>query len=136
MEVICSKCNARYKIPANKLPPHKASMACKKCGHKIIVDPGDLMSPGENPQPAPQTVPTIPVAKETDMRFKEYKVMHVAEGGCGTLLLGSSGVPLKKMEAALNEAAADGWQVVFQVIEAKRFLLFWTREAVLITLGR
>jgi|TARA_B100000315_G_scaffold191945_1_gene182310 hypothetical protein len=32
--------------------------------------------------------------------------------------------------------AAEGWQVVFQVIESKRFMLFWTREAVLVTLGR
>jgi hypothetical protein len=68
--------------------------------------------------------------------YKEYKVIHVVEGGCGTILLGSSGLPLKKMEAALNEQAADGWQLVFQVIEQKRFLLFWKREAVVITLGK
>ena len=66
----------------------------------------------------------------------EYKVIHVVEGGCGTLLLGSSGVPVKKMETELNKLASSGWEVVFQVIEQKRFLLFWTREAVVITLGR
>lgn len=69
-------------------------------------------------------------------QFKEYKVMHVVEGGCGTLLLGSSGLPLKKLEATLNEEAANGWEVVFQVIERKRFWLFWSREAVILTLGR
>ena len=68
--------------------------------------------------------------------YKEYKVVHIVEGGCGTILLGSSGLPLKKMEATLNEQAADGWQVVFQVIERKRFWLFWNREAVIVTLGR
>ncbi|KMV30989.1 DUF4177 domain-containing protein [Photobacterium swingsii] len=68
--------------------------------------------------------------------FKEYKVVHIVEGGCGTLLLGSSGLPLKKLEATLNEEAADGWQLVFQVIERKRFWLFWSREAVIVTLGR
>lgn len=68
--------------------------------------------------------------------YKEYKVIHVVEGGCGTLLLGASGLPLKKMEAVLNEQAADGWQVVFQVIEQKRMWLFWKRESVIITLGR
>ncbi|NGZ05768.1 MAG: DUF4177 domain-containing protein [Magnetococcales bacterium] len=71
-----------------------------------------------------------------DTRFKEYKVLHVVEGGCGTILLGASGLPLQKMEAELNRHATDGWQVVFQVIERKRFFLFWTREAVIITLGR
>ncbi|MDA9050690.1 DUF4177 domain-containing protein [Pseudomonadales bacterium] len=69
-------------------------------------------------------------------RYSEYKVVHIAEGGCGTILLGASGMPLKKMEAELNALAADGWQMVFQVIERKRYLLFWNREAAIITLGR
>lgn len=71
-----------------------------------------------------------------EVRFKEYKVVHLAEGGCGTILLGSSGLPLKKVEAQLNELAAEGWQVVFQVLEMKRFWLFWQREAMIVTLGR
>ena len=32
-------------------------------------------------------------------------------------MLGSSGLPTKKLEAVLNEEAAQGWQVVFQVLE-------------------
>ena len=70
------------------------------------------------------------------MAYSEYKVVHVAEGGCGTLLVGSSGLPLKKLEAELNEHAADGWQLVFQAIEHKRYLLFWDRETIIVTLGR
>nr|WP_199711903.1 DUF4177 domain-containing protein [Alginatibacterium sediminis] len=70
------------------------------------------------------------------MAFKEYKVLQVAEGALGTLFLGASGMPIKKLEVTLNEEAADGWQLVFQVIESRRFWLFWTRESVLITLGR
>ena len=69
-------------------------------------------------------------------RFKEYKVISIQEGGCGTLLVGSSMIPTKKIESALNELAPEGWQVVFQVVEKRRFLLFWTRESVVITLGR
>lgn len=68
--------------------------------------------------------------------YKEYKIEIVAEGGCGTLLLGSSGLPVKKLEATLNQAAAEGWTLVFQVIEHKRFWLFWTRETVILTLAR
>ena len=70
------------------------------------------------------------------MQYDEYKVMYVTEGGCGTIFLGSSGLPLKRLEATLNQEANDGWQLVFQVIEQKRFWLFWTREAVILTLGR
>lgn len=70
------------------------------------------------------------------MAFKEYKVLHVVEGGLGTIFLGSSGIPIKKMEIALNKEAAEGWNVVFQIVEQKRFMLFWKREAVIITLGR
>ena len=69
------------------------------------------------------------------MAFREYKVIHVMEGGLGTVLLGSSGLPLEKLEVTLNREAADGWQVVFQVIENRRFLLFWNRETVIVTLG-
>ena len=47
-------------------------------------------------------------------QYSEYKVIHVVEGGCGTLLLGSSGVPVKKMETELNKLASSGWEVVFQ----------------------
>lgn len=70
------------------------------------------------------------------MAFTEYKVVHIAEGGCGTIFLGASGVPLERLEAELNEQAADGWQLVFQTLENKRYMLFWSREAVIVTLGR
>lgn len=70
------------------------------------------------------------------MAYREYKVLHVAEGGCGTIFLGASGLPLKRIEVELNKHAAEGWQLTFMVIEMKRFWLFWTREAAIITLGR
>lgn len=67
---------------------------------------------------------------------KEYKVIRIVEGGCGTIIFGASGLPIKKMEAELNHQAADGWSLSFQVIESKRFLLFWSRDAAIITLER
>jgi hypothetical protein len=70
------------------------------------------------------------------MAFKEYKIIHITEGGCGTIFLGSSGLPLKKIEIDLNKHAAEGWQLAFMVIEKKRFWLFWQREAAIVTLGR
>jgi hypothetical protein len=70
------------------------------------------------------------------MVFKEYKVLHIVEGGLGTIFLGASGIPIKKMEIALNKEATNGWILAFQLVEQKRFLLFWKREAVIITLGR
>ena len=70
------------------------------------------------------------------MGDKEYKVVYVAEGGFGTIVLGASGIPIKKLELVLNREAADGWTLVFQFVEQKRFMLFWKREAVILTLGR
>lgn len=70
------------------------------------------------------------------MAYREYKVLHVTEGGCGTIFLGASGLPLKRIEVDLNKHAAEGWQMVFMVIEMKRFWLFWQREAAIITLAR
>ena len=67
---------------------------------------------------------------------KEYKVELVVEGGCGTLLLGSSGLPIQKLQAVLNQYGAGGWSMDFMVIENKRYMLFWQREAVLVTFSR
>ena len=67
--------------------------------------------------------------------YKEYKVLHIVEGGIGTLFLGSSGIPIKQLETTLNKEAANGWTLVFQFVEKKRFLLFWEREAVIVTLA-
>ena len=70
------------------------------------------------------------------MTYKEYKIINVMEGSIGTIFLGASSIPVEKMETAINKEAAQGWQVVFQIVEQKRLLLFWKREAVIITLGR
>jgi hypothetical protein len=51
-------------------------------------------------------------------------------------LFGASGMPIKKLEDTLNKEVVDGWQMVFMVLEQKRFMLFWTREAAIVTLGR
>ncbi len=108
----------------------------QKMRGKIAINPVPPL-PSKNEQAIRHHPGNQPPSRvDEDMRFKEYKVIEVMEGGCGTLLVGSSKIPVLKMEAALNEAAIDGWQVVFQVIEAKRFLLFWTRESIIITLGR
>lgn len=81
-------------------------------------------------------IKVIIISRKLSMKFDEYKVIYVTEGGCGTIFLGSSGLPLKRLESTLNQEANDGWQLVFQVIEQKRFWLFWSREAVILTLGR
>ena len=64
---------------------------------------------------------------------KQYKVEVVKEGVLGTLFLGSSKLPIKKIEELMNEYGKDGWDVSFQVIEKSRMWLFWEREALIIT---
>ena len=39
------------------------------------------------------------------MAYKEYKVLHVTEGGIGTIFLGASGIPIKRLEMTLNKEA-------------------------------
>ncbi len=67
---------------------------------------------------------------------KEYKIIVIKEGGLGTVLLGASKLPAKKIEAELNSHGREGWEMAFMVIEQHRHLLFWTREAAIITLSR
>ncbi len=71
------------------------------------------------------------------MKYSRYKVIEISENSLGIILTGASKLPLKKMQDTLNmEVYKEGWQVVFQVIESKRFLLFWQKESVVITLGK
>ncbi len=70
------------------------------------------------------------------MKYKQYKVIEIYEGFLGTLLLGSSKLPIQKIEDEINRHAMDGWSVVFQVIESKRVFLLWQRESMIITLGK
>jgi len=70
------------------------------------------------------------------MSYSQYEVIEVSESGFSTLLFGGARLPLAKIEGALNNYASEGWSVVFQVIEQKRFLLFWTRESLVITFGK
>lgn len=141
----CKKCGGKVAIdpqqlqmPAQQAPPAPPAMGAGETDEQASPASPAMGAGGSAQQaaPAPPAMESGGTVKVQGTRFKEYKVMHVVEGGCGTLLLGSSGVPIKKMEILLNEAVAEGWQVVFQVVEAKRYLLFWTREAIIITLGR
>lgn len=68
--------------------------------------------------------------------YKEYKILQVSDGGCSTLLFGSANIPIKKLEQELNAHAANGWTVVFQFTERTRFLLVFSRETLVVTLGR
>ena len=67
---------------------------------------------------------------------KEYKVEVIKEGALWTIFLDSSNLPVEKMEQIMNKYGNDGWDLTFQVIEKRRLLLFWTREAAVITFSR
>ncbi len=67
---------------------------------------------------------------------KEYKIEIIKEGALGTLLFGSSKLPIKKMTEIMNKYGQEGWDISFQLIEKHRLLLFWSREAVIITFSR
>ena len=67
---------------------------------------------------------------------KEFKVEVIKEGALGTILFGSSRLPVSKMEAVMNKYGKEGWEVAFQLIEQHRMLFLWRREAVIITFAR
>ena len=67
---------------------------------------------------------------------KQFKIEVVKEGALGTLFLGASRLPVDKMEGIMNEYGAKGWGMDFMVIESHRMLLFWTREAAIITFSK
>ncbi len=70
------------------------------------------------------------------MSKKQYKVEVVKEGAIGTFLLASSKIPVNKMEEIMNRYGEEGWSMDFMVLEKHRLLLFWTREAAVITFSK
>lgn len=71
-----------------------------------------------------------------EQRFKEYKVIRITENGCSTVLLGVATLPIDTIQQRINDEARNGWQVVFQIIERTRYLLFWKRETMIVTFER
>ncbi|WP_373501077.1 DUF4177 domain-containing protein [Desulfococcus sp.] len=70
------------------------------------------------------------------MKKREFKIEIVREGAIGTMILGASKLPVKKMEEVMNRYGAEGWEMNFMVLEQHRMLLFWAREAAVITFSR
>lgn len=67
---------------------------------------------------------------------KQFKVEVVAEGALGTIFLGASKLPVQKMEEVMNQYGSQGWDLEFMLVEQKRFMLFWQREAAVITFSK
>lgn len=84
-------------------------------------------------RPRESTVLTIPPGGPT---HREFRVEVVTEGAFGTLFFGASKLPIARMETVMNEYGAAGWEVTFMLVERKRFMLFWEREAAIITFSR
>ncbi len=68
--------------------------------------------------------------------MKTYKIETVSESGLSTILLNSGKIPEKKVETLLNTLSQQGWEMVFMVVEKRRFLLLWERETVIITFAK
>jgi hypothetical protein len=66
----------------------------------------------------------------------EYKVVIYQEGMLGSLLLGGSKVNPLKFTEFLNQNAREGWRVQTMEKDNRRMLLFFSREAYVVILGR
>lgn len=67
---------------------------------------------------------------------KQFKIEIVCEGTLSSMFLGSAKLPIKEMENVLNRYGADGWEMQFMIIEKRRMLLLWAREAAVITFSK
>jgi len=60
MKIICPRCNTSYNIPSNKIPQEKrATITCKNCGGKIIIEPSAGKQPDNGAHAEPISTPTI-----------------------------------------------------------------------------
>lgn len=68
--------------------------------------------------------------------MKEYKVIEVKEGVLDSIFFSDAGLPIKKLEQVLNEHGKEGWSVEFQILERTRSAIFFSSEAIVVTLSR
>ncbi|CAB5094373.1 hypothetical protein D3OALGA1CA_5372 [Olavius algarvensis associated proteobacterium Delta 3] len=104
MDIICDKCNAKFRIPDEKVPKGQAfSLACPKCKEKITVDP-------EAPEDAGPAAAPGRVTEEGGENYDaEDKPFDFLEEGAETALLCESEPDIR---AKIREAlGALGYQV-------------------------
>jgi predicted Zn finger-like uncharacterized protein len=60
LKIVCPMCNTSYNIPSSKIPQGKRAVAtCKKCGGRIVIEPGGEIKPDFSAQIEPASKPTI-----------------------------------------------------------------------------
>ena len=121
---------------------------CNQCGGSILADESvqgsnincphcdKLLTAPPRHAAKPFNISSPSSRHSTGGQRKKFKVEVVQEGALGTLLVGSSKIPQAKLEAVLNQYGTLGWDLEFMIIEKRRLLLLWIREAVIITLSK
>lgn len=66
----------------------------------------------------------------------EYHVEVVMEGALGAFFLGESKVKPSTLIKVMNRCGADGWELKTMVVEQRRMLLLWNRDAVIMSFAR
>ena len=132
MDVSCDKCQARFKIPDEKVPKGKSfSLKCPKCKEKFTVSPqmetaADADAP---PAPAPSEPPAQTLFDEasTDSYDASERPFDFVEEGVETALI-CEGDPVyrEKIQAALE---ALGYRVTYpansrEALKQMRFHVF------------
>ena len=69
MNIVCAQCNTTYTLPDQKIPAKGAVASCKKCGGRIVIEPG------------PSRSDSIPTEMETDFSRSEPEAGIAAVGG-------------------------------------------------------
>jgi len=96
-----------------------------------VEQDGFLLDPDQpGRRQAQQARQAQPRAKRT--RYA-YKVDRLSEGVLSSVLLGSANIDERKLEDHINTRAAQGYRLVFQVLEQKRTLLLGKRESLILT---
>lgn len=62
MTIVCPKCNADYTIDDQKLPARKASFLCKRCQHRITIEPPSTQSIVSDAVTDSKTAASLPAA--------------------------------------------------------------------------
>lgn len=162
IEFQCPECGAALQVPEEVIGQDVECPACHETFETVSAEEAVEQASDTGPQdeaasaPAPrrgkkkpkriirkQSEPEQQTAASSAItpaaapdRYSEYKVIKVPDSFFMAVVLGMSYVPADRIHQAIAEEVKRGWQVVFQLMEDRRFLFIFHRKAVIITFGR
>lgn len=134
MDVVCPLCAVEMVVEVEWVGE---SVECPGCGEGFTISaPLPLAPAAVRPRGSRAAKARGAAVKSPAPARYEYRVLTVNENLWAALFFGQAALKEGRIQSRLNTQGAEGWDMVFQVVESRRVLLLWSRQTMIITMRR